>query len=306
MSTERPSVTRALQQVDAWKEAQLRENQAKIAEVDKEIADIEAKIALLQQQIVALREARTSLEALDLSRPTRDRINEAIFATLAEQSALTSRRAEEQLRAEKALQEKVFADMKSGELAPVVEEYVQFKEKVEPTLSALPASYREAILQHHRGVVERLRAHLAERLAEPATIDAPPVEVDVVFGIDAPEGRPELLICILPLHHEVLTAWADRATDVGTLLGARVAQAIFETTKRLGPPGVHVVYGGYQDLLTMEVEIDGTEDNFAEVFTQTMQAIFADAPELKAAGIRPVPVPVDADHLLPPEDDEEA
>ncbi|MCB9668519.1 MAG: hypothetical protein H6736_02990 [Alphaproteobacteria bacterium] len=307
MTTGRPSVGQALEQVAAWKAAQLDENRTKIAEVDTELSKLQATLANLQEQLASLQQAREQLGTLDLSDGLITRSYEAIFDALRHQAGEVVQRASATAAAERARRDQVFAEIQTGELAPLAAEYTQFKEQVAPTLAALPESYRGAIQQHHQGITEKLRSFLATRFAGPADVDAAPIEVEVVFGVDAPEGTPEVLICVLPITDVTFTHWNERDTDLSTLIGARVAQSIYETTKRTGPAGAQAIRGGHQGLLAMEVDLDGASADFATVLQDTMKAVLGGAPELAAAKVSITPRQVDFDYLLPPEaEDEEA
>lgn len=307
MTTGLPSVSQALEQVAAWKDTALRENQSRIQEVDSELEKLRATLANLQQQLASLETARAELEQVDLDDAIARRSYDAIFHSLADQAAQTMARAAEVQIAEHAHRDAVFAELRDeAEIAPLVTEFEQFKTQVEPTLEALPESYRGAIRQHHQGIAEKIRAYLASRFEDPVPFSGEELEVEVVFGVDAPEGRPEVLVCVLPIQDVTFTEWASRETDTATHIGARVAQAIYETAKRTGPVGAQAIRGGHQGLLAMEVDVDGASGDFVQAFQDTMKAVLHGAPELAAARVKVDTRQVDFDFLLPPELDEEA
>lgn len=305
MTTGVPSVGQALEQVVSWKQAQLDENQTKIGEVDAELEKIRATLANLQEQLTSLETVRGQLEAVDLSESLVRRSYNAIFEALASQKTPLEARSAAALAAETTRRESVFAELEKGDLAPLVEEFKQFKEKVEPTLAALPESYRAAISQHHIGVCEKISAHLAANVGTPVAVDGDPLTLEMVYAIDAPDGKPEVLICVLPLPDASFTEWSERPTDLTTQLGARVAQAIYETTKRTGPNGAQAICGGHQGLLAMEVDLEGASNDFEKIFEDTLAVVFKSAPELTAAKVTLNAKLVDFDFLLPPEEPEE-
>lgn len=305
MTTGRPSVTQALEQVAAWRESQVAENQTKIQEVDSELEKLKTTLANLQQQLGSLEQVRAQLAEVDLSEALTARSYEAVFSALTSQGSAIAERAVAATAADAAMRNAVFEDLAKGELAATVEEFRQFKETVEPTLVALPESYRAAITNHHKGVSEKIRNRLAERLEGPAQLSDDWLELDVVIGIDEPDGNPEVLICVLPIPDVALTEWSDRETDLLTLIGARVAQGIYEATKSTGPQGAQVICGGHQGMLAMEVDLEGAGSTFPKVLLDTLSIVLKAAPELAAAKVRVVPRRVDFDFLLPPETDEE-
>ena len=132
------------------------------------------------------------------------------------------------------------------------------------------------------------------------------LEIDLVYGVDAPEGTPELLICVLPISDGAFTEWADRPEDLATLLGARVVQGIYETTRQTGPRGAQAVCGGHQGLLAIEVDLEGAKGDVARALADNLTAVLSSAPELAAAKVRVHPRRVDVDFLLPPDAGEEA
>lgn len=306
MTTGLPSVSQALDQVAAWKDATLRENQGRIATVDGDLEKLRAQIANLQQQLTSLESARADLQELDVEDELAKRSYEAIFGSLRNQATQAMTRAAAQLEAERAHRDAIFAGLKDEpELSALVTEFEQFKQQVEPTLEALPESYRGAIRQHHQGIAEKIRSYLSVRFEQPVQLEANPLELEVVYGIDAPEGTPEVLICVLPIQDVTFTEWSSRPCDLATHIGARVAQAIYETTKRTGPVGAQAIRGGHQGLLAMEVDIEGASADVEKILHDTMAAVFGGAPELAAARVSLAPRKVDFDFLLPPEEAEE-
>lgn len=300
-----PSVGHALEQVTAWKTAQLDENQTKIREVDAELEKIRSTLANLQEQLTSLETVRAQLEAVDLRDAATKRAYNAIFEAMAAIQAPVGERVAATSAARDAQRQAVFSALETGELSPLVEEYKQFKEQVQPTLAALPESYRAAISQHHESVSEKIRDHLTAQLAAPPAVDGDPLAIEMVYGIDAPEGRPEVLICVLPIPDVTFTEWATREADLATHIGARVAQALYETTKRTGPAGAQAIRGGHQGLLAMEVDLEGASEDFPKVFADTLGVVLGSAPELAAAKVQLTARQVDFDYLLPPEEPEE-
>src|SRR5690606_11645553 len=125
--------------------------------------------------------------------------HEAIFAALERQAEQVVERAARVAEAESARAAALEEVMKDSTSAPLLEEFEQFRDHVEPTLSALPESYRSALLQHHEQVVARLREHIARAGGGPVVLEAEVVGLDLVYAVDAPDGPAELLMVVLPL-----------------------------------------------------------------------------------------------------------
>lgn len=304
MSTGMQSVSAALEGVAAWAAEQEQKKAAEIVEVDSQIAALREEIASLGEKLGSLETLKSQLQASDPTADKTSRGYQAIFASLQSQADALQARAKDLAGQEKARLDKVIAELPNSPVAEQVTEFEQFKTTVEPTLAALPESYRDAMRSHHDGVVTAIRRHFEDQLDAPVTLDGELLTVDLVYGIDAPEGQPELLVCVLPMHDGALTAWADRDEDVQTLLGARVVQAIYETSKAYGPTGAQVVCGGHKTLLAVEVDLLGAKPDFEKALPDNLHAVLASAPELASAKIRIKPTKVDLDFLLPEPEEE--
>lgn len=305
MSTATQSVTAALEGVTTWAAEQHERRQAEVVEVESQIEKLREQIATLGEQLGSLEVLRQQLEEKDPATDRTSRAYGAIFTALKHQAALFNQRAHDLSSAQRARQDKVISGLASSPIAAKVTEYEQFKTVVEPTLAALPESYRMAMGKHHQGVMAEIERYLSAELDAPVTVDGESLELELVYGIDAPNGKPELLVCVLPMVDKAMTAWADRPEDVQTLLGARVVQAVYETAKVHGPAGAQVVCGGHQDLLAVEVDLVGAAGGFVDALPDNLHAVLASAPELAGARVRIVPRRVNLDYLLPPEIEEE-
>lgn len=304
MSTGMQSVAAALEGVAAWAAEQEQRKAAEIVEVDGQIAALREEIAAMGEKLASLETLKGQVEAREATADQTSKAYQAIFTTLRAQADVLQKRADAVRKKEKERLDAVIAALPTSPVADKVTEYEQFKTTVEPTLTALPESYRDAMRAHHNGVVAEITRHLENELDAPVTVDGDMLALDLVYGIDAPEGQPELLVCVLPMHDQALTAWAEREEDVLTLLGARVVQAVYETAKVHGPAGAQVVCGGHKSLLAVEVDLLGAKPDFEAALPDNLHAVLASAPELASAKIRVKPKKVDLDFLLPEPEEE--
>jgi len=157
------------------------------------------------------------------------------------------------------------------------------------------------VVQHHERLASRLRDHVAALFAEPTTLDEPPLDAEVVFGVDAPDGDPELLIAILPVQDVVHAEWVQRDDDLQTWLAARVLQAVHTGLREAGLPAAQVVCGGHRGLLALEADLVGASRDVAAVVARHLGEVLGASPELDAAKLRVSPTEVPIDYLLPPE-----
>jgi len=306
MTTDAPAHTlaEALGEVAKWKADEETRQNAELVEVDQEVQSLESAVANLNQQLEALAKFREELLAKSelLGSEEVQRSYAAIFTTLSSQTQAVLQRTAQVNIANGERAAAVEAALSSGEVAPLLEEYSQFKTAVEPTLSALPESYRTVMLKHHHDLTEQLKSHVNEAMSSPADLDVDDLTIEIVFAIDAPEDKPELLIVVIPVSEESAAEWASRDEDLQTLVSARVVQALYATIKESGPAGAEAVSGGHQGMLAVEVDILGAADDFGDKFIAAIEEVDKASPELNAAGISIEGRQVSVDFLLPPED----
>jgi len=278
-----------------------------LAEVDQEVESLRTAMANLQQQLQALGKFREELVARleSVSTGASQRTYEAIFQALREQAQALSGRAAAVANVARSHQLSVDEQLEDEEIKTLLTEYQQFKEQVEPHIASFPDSYRAVLEGKHQEVQERLREALGDAGAEPPEVEAEAMNADVVVAVDAPQGVAEVVMMVLPVIEHVQTAWAEREEDLQTWLAARAMQAVYEVCHAFGLPGAQAMYGGHQGLLAVEVELGAGEPAAVRTaLSETLDRVFASAPELQAAKVEVRAQPVDVDHLFPPEDEE--
>lgn len=305
MSSTVETVAEALTELARWRADEEARRKAERVEVDQELENLRAALENLQGQIVALEKFRSELAARDEGLTTLEisRGYEAVLRGLTDQSSRVVERAALLQRAEQERSDRVLTDIAQSDVASFFEEYRQFRTVVEPTLAALPESYRTAIVQHHEQLAARLREHVSGLFSEPTSLETEPLDIEVVYGIDAPDGDPELLIAILPVQDVVHTEWVHRDDDLQTTIAARTLQSVYTALREVGLEGAQVMCGGHRGLLALEADLVGASRDVASRLTHHLTTLSAASPELVAAGVRLVPTEVPIDYLLPPEDD---
>jgi len=298
-----------METVAKWRAEQESKVQTEIAEVDQEIGSLTTAISNLQQQMEGLAKFRGELLAKQSSVGDGEgaQIYGGIFGALTSQAATLAERGATVLAAENARRATIAAAISDPETKALMDEYEQFKTTVEPTLAGLPASYRGVIEQHHVGVTEKLKARLADADTGPASVEGDSITIDVVFGVDAPEGQAEIIMVVLPVADSVKMDWSNRQDDLQTALAARAMQAVYQACKSIGFPTAQAMYGGHQGLLAVELELPGGDPGPIQSALQTaLDQILGDAPELNAAKVQAKGHYSLVDNLLPPEEDEAA
>lgn len=229
------------------------------------------------------------------------RSHDALFTALSRQAASVESRAAVAASAEVARRDQLVSDLRQGPLGDALVEYEAFDATAEP-LSALPASYRAAILGHHETNRRTLLEHIASLDTGPVSLAEEPLELDIVFTIDAPEGEPELALMVIPVHEGIYAAWHTRDDDAQTWLAARAVQGLYEAATSMGHGHAHAMCGEHRGLLAVELEIEGlSQENAPQIIAAALDEVFAEAPELRAARVQPRARFVPVDYLLPPE-----
>lgn len=299
------SVANALEDVATWRSEAGTKTKSELAEIDQEVENLHTAIKNLQQQIEALRKTREDVGKRD-SRVGDEEITRsynAVFAALIEQMEAVRSRASSLAEADTSRAQALAEALKDPAVASLMTEYSQFKTTVEPTLKALPESYRGVIMQHHDGVAKRLRESLERVGGAVGTVDGHEIRVDAAFAVDAPDGTPEVVMMILPVQEQVQAAWATRTEDAQTWIAARAVQGLYAALQGAGLHQARAAFGGHQGLLAIEVEVSGAKLDIQQKIADEINKAIAGAKELAGAKITVVPRPMVVDHLLPPEEE---
>jgi hypothetical protein len=221
-------------------------------------------------------------------------------AALAERAAVAASAAS---AARDRLRSSLAADPRtSGLLA----EYEQFETAMRPALANLPEGYRSALLAHHETVTRQLSARVAAAARAPVPLDAEPLLIEVVYAIDAPDGPPELLVAVVPVHEGVAQGDGDKPEGLCTWVAARVVQGLYEALAASGLPGAEVASGGHQGLLALEVDVQGASDDLPTLVEERLSVALSGAGEVSAARVEVALRRIDIDTLIPPEEDGDA
>lgn len=299
------SISDALAEVEQWRADAEAQHQAEILDTDQEIKNLQSAIENLQHQLDVLNRFRSELgtKVRELGTHSVGRAYQSVYDVLKVQAQWVADREKMVATASEARRLALPEMLGRSEVGPVLDEYNQFKTTVEPTLKALPESYRSVILRHHQGVTDRLRDHVAAVLTTPITIDAEECTIDVVYAVDAPEGEPELLIVVLPVPMEVHDdKWAERPDGLSLWIAARVVQAVYEAAAGANFARAKVTTGGHLGLLVIEVDLAGAGMAFVELLEKQIQQVLGQAPELGGARIRIAPRQLKIDNVLPPDE----
>jgi hypothetical protein len=270
----------------------------RLRHVEGELETRRMELERIQSAIDELTAERDRLRALaEAPLATATEPRQAVLAALTQQVAAVERRA--------AVVQRIFdrdgrtqEALDAPDLAPLLDEHQQFKQKIEPTLTALPESYRGVVLQHHASVCRRLRASVAASFASIVPLAVPKLDVDVVFSVDSTPDA-ELLAIVVPVEPAVYENWADRAEDLQGVFAARVVQAIYLAMQeqQLVAPAARM--GGHAGLLAIELDLDEVPEGFSRKLGAAIERVTAAAPEIFAAGLVAHACEVAVEHLLP-------
>ena len=296
----------ALAAVRRWRLEEEKRIQRQAREVDAEVQRLKQTIAQAQARARALATERNGLLARieTLDDEAVERSNAAVLQALREQADALAARADAAQATELQALLAAEAKLEAGGHSALLVEYKQYKEQVEPTLAAMPESYRSLIASHGQAQAQRLRAQLARVLEAPEPLGAEPLELELLYAIDAPDGELELLMLVLPVRDTVYLHWASRPEDLQTHVALRVVQALYASTQAMSLHGAQVLGGGHEGLVALEVELVGAPDDALERMLAQLETVVADSAELRSAGLTLQPRQVALDLLLPPDEDE--
>ncbi|HMV69813.1 MAG TPA: hypothetical protein PKA64_23435, partial [Myxococcota bacterium] len=281
--TEDAGIAAVLREVGAWRTDADAQHQMQLDEVDEEVTRLKTAIEDLQRQLTALADFRGDLvrkaERLEVEQARR--AHEGIFERLNAQATDLDQRAKAAAATAPRRAQAIAERLATTDMGPALEEYRQFKAN-SAQLEMLPASYRTAILAHHKQQEEALVALAARIDPGPITIDEPEMELDAVFTVDTSEDQPELVSVVLPVSESIDGRWDEQGDDLQLMVAARVVEGLYRAAAQLGLPKAHAMYGGHRGLLAVELELGaaGTHGDAARKVGEALRAVLDHAPEL--------------------------
>lgn len=302
------SVSGALQELKTQHAREIERQAEELSEVDQELGSIREAITNLEKQLETLTKFREDLHA---KQQAGDGVDEgkaytAIFGVLSGQAQNLAARSAEVAKATAERNASQAATLEDPETKKLIEEFNTFKTTIEPSLANMPESYRAALMGAHTALEGRLQERLAHLDTGPVAVEGDAVSIDVVFAIDAPEGAAEIAMLILPVRDQVTTDWLEKGDTVELTVAARALEALYRACHDLNYGHAQAMFGGFQGLLAVELELPGGEAKpWVDALQNHLAAVLSNSPELKAAGVLAAPALVQADQLFPPEDDAE-
>lgn len=303
------SVADALEDAARWRAEEEARQKSELVDKDQQLAEVRLQISKLQDQLAAhqdqlasLEEAREGLtnkqDALDSEQISRT--HDGLFAALEEQREALKERSEDLVQAEAGRWDMVEPILAESDLAGKLEEYRQFKTAVEPSLQAMPESYRSVVMGHHEQVVAVLRERVSEMMADPVHAEGGTLPLELVYAVDAPDGSPELLVVVTPVTHEAYEGWAGQDESLALRVAARAVQAVYEACHSVGFSSAEVMCGGHRGLLALEVDLEGAPVGIEAALESKLAGVGKTA-ELHAGKVTVAARLVEADYLLPPD-----
>jgi flagellar biosynthesis chaperone FliJ len=302
------SVSGALQELKDQHAREVERQVQELSEVDQELGGIREAITNLEKQLETLTKFRDDLKAKQESGASVDegKAYTAIFGVLSSQAQHLAARSVAVAKATAERDAAQEASLEDPETKKLFDEYTTFKTTIEPSLANMPESYRVALMGAHTALEGRLEERLAHLATGPVAVEGDPVSMDVVFAIDAPEGAAEIAMLILPVRDQVTTDWLEKGDTVELTVAARALEALYRACHDLGYGHAQAMFGGFQGLLAVELELPGGDPKpWVDALQNHLTAVLSNSPELKAAGVLAAPALVPADQLFPPEDDAE-
>lgn len=253
----------AITELGKWRQAEerrLKNDHAmlrrKTTEVEQQISDLQAELEKLKHSIIDNTE-----ESQNLSSVEHKRGNLAILQGLTSGRSVLEERDEAYQAVVTERMAAVAIMLKNPKISETVAEFEQFH-TVEGTLSALPESYRAAILKHHAQVRENLSPIFNTLDAPLPQQEVPPTVVAVVACLepnpDVPD-RFQALSIILPVSAEVNSSWALGHEAIGHRLAYRWIAALSFALNSLGAGNAPIRYDQYADCLSIDIWLNDCE-----------------------------------------------
>jgi len=296
------SVTAVLREVGGLQAASAEQQRARLAEFDAEVERLQRNIENLHAQIATLREARRQAEEESIGDDVSWRLESSarLFAALRAQAGALTERTVAWVEAARAVEARREEQLKSPEIAPLLEEYEQFAREVAPTLASLPASYRQVIEAHHEDMKARLKAKLDTVEVGHPQVQADALRLEVIFACD-----DEILMILTPVPDEVHSRWTERDADLQARVAATIVQALYTALRGTALETSEAAFGGHEGLLAMEIELTPEVQDFGSRLRQAMAEVLAAAADIEAAQVRIDLVEVPVDLLIPDTESEE-
>ena len=300
----------AMSSVTSWRQEAESRLTSRLEAIDREEQRLKEALSQLQAEIAELDTLRASIRAENggLERAQQEKAHNAMLQGLGNDRDTLASRSVELAAAHEASQAGLKAELADPEIAGLITEYERFSE-AEATLTALPESYRHAILAHHETVKTRLQPIFARVQAAGPDLEAAPAALSVVASLENDEdGAPESLTFVLPVDSAVYSRWSDRDEDLPTRLGYRAVAMAAGLAKSLGAPAAPLTCRDHEGFLTVNLwlgdgEVSGDIKAAADA---AAAAAFAGADQLTAAKLSASLEWLAPEVLDPPEDDETA
>lgn len=278
----------ALDEVTAWRREREAEIERRLDELRAEEVRLRNQIVALEKQIETVRERARALgeEQAEHDMEEARRKRDAFLEGLAADRRLVEERIHLHRQALADREDRARALAEQPEMARLLQEFKRFRE-VEPTLVALPAGYRKAILDYHEGVRRRLKPlmHALEQRPDPVARDR--AAVAVVASVEPSEGPPDALVVIVPVPFAVYEDWPECGDELGALIAYRVIGAVSGALAAVGAPDAQVLYASYEGCLSIQVWLadSAVEGDLKDALTARIDQVREVADELACARI---------------------
>lgn len=291
----------AYSQVERWRLAAVGQELQAAEAVEQAIAEHEASIAELREAVAALEAGRDAVYArADAVAGERDtRTYEAFFEILLEQSLDLEVRGLAMREAEDQDDSRWLRLLAASPLAKQLAEYVEYRRKIEPGLSAFPDEYGSTVRQHHDEVKAELVAWFESQDLALPKLELRELTLDVVVGVDEPEDGVAVVMVVLPVPSAVQARWAERPAGIGLALAARAVEGLYKAAHHMGYRSAQVLFGGHRGLIAIELEVEGDPYELGSALAGAVQAALDRSPDLESARVRAQVSVVNIDHLLP-------
>lgn len=247
-----------LKQVQEWSAQQDLHWEKKDTELKRAVQNTQQEIQRLQTRLVELTAQQKDMEQQASQREDEEisRMRQAIFSGLESanqaigirDTLLNKQRTIRENRLNQILQEPRFQEK--------IAEYRQFQQ-TESELMKLPASYRSAILEHHKAVRKELEPIFMSAEQPLPRTDKPGKSIGLIASIEPSFLAPTAMAIVVPVPFSVYTQPSGGQDSLAEILAFRCCGAITAALHKIGLSEVTFHFADFNGFLSIQVRLNG-------------------------------------------------
>jgi hypothetical protein len=262
VTADRSELVSQLKHAQDWGDQQAQHWEQKQVELKRTIQQTNQEIERLQKRLIELNAQQSDLENQAGRREDEvaNRMRKAIEDGMVAGAQILETRELLLQKQRKIRAERVANVLKEPKFQEKIAEFRQFQE-TQAQLAHLPASYRNAILQHHQTVQRELEPiFMAADQPLPKT-DKPAKCIGIVASIEPDFIQPEAMAILIPVPFDIYSAPSAGEDSLKQTFAYRCVGAVTSALRKIGLSEVSVNYGDHKGYLSLQVWLNGKKLN---------------------------------------------